>query len=392
MNISVIIKKIKQGITPIGDKLFELPIMEKEGKEYQLNSKMSSRNYFWFSVSSLILYPLILAALLWLVDEQKSMFQILKSQLDLWLGTSTMGIKDYVQLVGILYGSCILIYSIVSVLWIEVVIAFDTNFSKKIIKIIKVLGTIILFIILITMWGQLDITKIAVDFISDIKMPSILEKITKDTLFTTYIIKIIVLVGTPLITLINIICNLMTWLLCFSSYKFRISILFSILVVFFELTSYGIIWIISKTYSKHQKLLYNLTEFIILSCISIIFANEGKLFWISLIITIYCFYIAIKNDFDRTQMTNSFILFIGTLISNLFKNNSSNVMICDLLHLFMSMTVALYICEWFVLKVGIIGKLSEKEKNSIEDVIKNLFGGLAGSVVILIFVLVEHFL
>ena len=37
-------------------------------------------------------------------------------------------------------------------------------------------------------------------------------------------------------------------------------------------------------------------------------------------------------------------------------------------------------------------RVSEKEKNSIEDVIKNLFGGLAGSVVILIFVLVEHFL
>ena len=360
----------------------ELPIYNKN----HLNDKINSKNYFWFSMSSLLIYPLVLAGLLWEIAEQKSIFQILKNQLGLWIKNLNMGMVHYLQLFKIIYGSCILIYLIVSILWMEVIIASGTDVNK----VIKKICTIILFASLMITWGQLNFVKRVIDFISRNNNLYGLNISDKDIWCITYLFKLGNLIEIPLLFCIKLIYNFVFivtyWFVC---YRFKVTLLFSILVIIFELISYGIIWMISDGSLQNIR---SLLPFMGLSVISILIANEEKILWISFIITIYCFYNAIKNNFDRLLLTNSFILFIGNLISNLFKDNVSNQTVCYLFYLFMSMSIAMYICEWFVLEVRKIKSLDEKEKKTIENVIKNLFGGLAGSSIMLIIIILEHFL
>ena len=360
----------------------ELPIYNKN----HLNDKINSKNYFWFSMSSLLIYPLVLAGLLWEIAEQKSIFQILKNQLGLWIKNLNMGMVHYLQLFKIIYGSCILIYLIVSILWMEVIIASGTDVNK----VIKKICIIILFASLMITWGQLNFVKRVIDFISRNNNLYGLNISDKDIWCITYLFKLGNLIEIPLLFCIKLIYNFVFivtyWFVC---YRFKVTLLFSILVIIFELISYGIIWMISDGSLQNIR---SLLPFMGLSVISILIANEEKILWISFIITIYCFYNAIKNNFDRLLLTNSFILFIGNLYSNLFKDNVSNQTVCYLFYLFMSMSIAMYICEWFVLEVRKIKSLDEKEKKTIENVIKNLFGGLAGSSIMLIIIILEHFL
>ncbi|QTQ39305.1 hypothetical protein [Lactobacillus taiwanensis] len=360
----------------------ELPIYNKN----HLNHKINSKNYFWFSMSTLLIYPLVLAGLLWEIAEQKSIFQILKNQLGLWIKNSNMGMVHYLQLFKIIYGSCILIYLIVTILWIEVIIASGTDVSK----VIKIICIIILFASLMITWGQLNFVKRVIDFVSRNNNLYGLNISDKDIWCIAYLFKLGNLIEIPLLFCIKLIYNFIFivtyWFVC---YRFKVTLLFSILVIIFELISYGIIWMISDGSLQNIR---SLLPFMGLSFISILIANEEKILWISFIITIYCFYNAIKNNFDRLLLTNSFILFIGNLISNLFKDNVSNQTVCYLFYLFMSMSIAMYICEWFVLTVRKIKYLGEKEKKTIENVIKNLFGGLAGSSIMLIIIILEHFL
>lgn len=360
----------------------ELPIYNQN----HLNDKINSKNYFWFSMSSLLIYPLVLAGLLWEIAEQKSIFQILKNQLGLWIKNSNMGMVHYLQLFKIIYGSCILIYLIVTILWMEVIIASGTDVNK----VIKKICIIILFASLMITWGQLNFVKRVIDFISRNNNLYGLNISDKDIWCITYLFKLGNLIEIPLLFCIKLIYNFVFivtyWFVC---YRFKVTLLFSILVIIFELISYGIIWMISDGSLPNIR---SLLPFMGLSFISILIANEEKILWISFIITIYCFYNAIKNNFDRLLLTNSFILFIGNLISNLFKDNVSNQTVCYLFYLFMSMSIAMYICEWFVLEVRKIKSLDEKEKKTIENVIKNLFGGLAGSSIMLIIIILEHFL
>lgn len=329
-------------------KFVELPIFEKYQNQYYLNPKINSKNYFWFSISSLIIYPLILAALLWPTGEQKSIIQILKNQMDLWMKNSNEGLIHYLQLVGIIYGSCFLIYSIVSILWIEVVIASGTDLSKFK-KLIKGIGSVILFGILIITWGNLKVIKKILDYFINIKIP-------------------------------------------YLSYQFRVAVLFGILAVAFEVMTCLIIWLITDINLKRKVLIHRLIIFIVISFISIVIACQKNLFWLSFLTTLFYFYYAIKDDFNRILLTNSFILFIGNLISHVIQNTISNITIINLLNLFVSMIVTIYICEWIVLKIRVIKNLTENEKDSIEDIIKNLFGSLVGSSIILVFVLLERFL
>lgn len=281
----------------------------------------------------MILYPLILAGLTFLIAKNETIVQLgSKAFQDMITNLHNSSVEVYVNLLGPIYGISFLVAVVIDLLWLEFVPSINQLISKEIIKKI-IIGTLLLG--LVFTWKYIPFNDFKNRYGETINI------------FSIYSSGIIIF---------NIISLLVEWLISKDN-KY-----------------------INEDNECINKAIIPPFLFIILFSLINIGVAYFKIFWLYILLMILCFASAILYNFNRILLNNSFISFIsGVCILTTTKDNTSLI-----LNLFLSMIVALYICEWLVTKFRQIHIDNKKE---LRDIIAG--SGFTGSVIVLIILLIE---
>lgn len=351
-------------------------------KTYIEDKSIRYKSYFWFSFSSLILYPLIMGALLWLIVEKKSVIQIVFDFLKNWEKSLNLDMQQYIVLIKTIYKASFGIYLSISIGWLEFETTKITDNSIKI-KLKKVGTSLALVFIIVTMWGRYDL------FPQFANWFHVAQPMNKYELHTFLSLEGLIsfkfyLATLAFKTISFTIINVLT--LYYFNFRFKVLLFLFIMMIFYETLSSVISWITSE----EAVIYYEYTvEFIILSFCSIFcafFENSASL--LGIIPIIICIGVAAIKGFNKTLLMNSFIIFIGYTMALALDNSKS---IEFMFQVFNSIIVSLYICIWLVSKVKILKRMDKSEKSAVENIIKEIFGGgIIGAFTVLILTLLKY--
>lgn len=357
-------------------------------KTYMLDKNINYKSFFWFSFGCLILYPIILGFLLWLVVEKKSIIQIILSLLGNWEKSLNLDMQHYIELIKSIYSVCLVIYLAVSVVWVE----FET--SKIIdndikLKIKKFMLSICLLSSVLILWGRYDPFSKVINYLhivypmtkSQLDIFLFVEQISYPKLYLPLLG--FLLFNKVFFAIINLI------LLYFFNFKFKILLLLFLMMVFYETFSSVVTWLTSE--GEEIQYRYHI-EFLILSFLSIFFAFfENGASLLGIIPVLICLVIAtLKECFNKTLLMNSLIIFIGYSMS-LALSSSKSIKI--MFQIFNASVISLYICVWFISKVKILKYMNSEEKDAVNGIAKEAFGGgIMGAIVFFILTLLRNML
>lgn len=170
--------------------------------------------------------------------------------------------------------------------------------------------------------------------------------------------------------------------------KMKLVACMTLLTVIFQVITVIISWLITK----RDELLWNkrtVKEYFIVLLLSVVIIGTAavNLYIVGFILVILSFGISALSDFNRILLNNSFISFISFVVITSYSNENA-VMILDV---FISVIVALYICEWIVADIGYLKTMSNDETSAVKNAFDSILGtGLLGSIIWLIFILIKR--
>ncbi|WP_270745908.1 mutant sensor protein, partial [Lactobacillus acidophilus] len=186
----------------------------------------------------------------------------------------------------------------------------------------------------------------------------------------------------------NIIKTLYFFMTFLNTDKMKLVACMTLLTVIFQVITVIISWLITK----RDELLWNkrtVKEYFIVLLLSVVIIGTAavNLYIVGFILVILSFGISALSDFNRILLNNSFISFISFVVITSYSNENA-VMILDV---FISVIVALYICEWIVADIGYLKTMSNDETSAVKNAFDSILGtGLLGSIIWLIFILIKR--
>lgn len=317
------------------------------------DSKFSMNNLKWFILSCLLIYPAVLVLLISFIDLEKgrNIFQVALELLKNGMNSSISVYLNYsFNLIKIVYVYCLLICIFISLIWIEILT--EKNYNFRIIHISpKFLVSVSVLVYFICFFGKNQ-------FVHIFKKIYTCFHLSKNYNFVAIIVF--------LTLILNIFSLIFSWLISDKKFKF-------------------IVYLKSKTY-------------ITINCITILIyilaINAHILQVITVVLIFILFFLSIIKDFNRVLLNCSFTALAGLISLQTYYSQPKKESSMIVSEIFYCIVIALYICEWIVKKSRMVNNfnadLSQDEEDAIKDIIRELFGGgLLGSVVILLIILVK---
>ncbi len=311
--------------------------------------------------------------------NNKSVVQLIQGQTINYLKSSkNISLLKYSSLIESVFSTSIITGITVSFLWIE----FTNKIDKEAVKFIV---TFIIIILFIFMYGKSSIAYFMNSLFHSFKYDINDLRSYLITISMIYNPKSLILFSTIKFNIIKTLYFFMTFL---NTDKMKLVACMTLLTVIFQVITVIISWLITK----RDELLWNkrtVKEYFIVLLLSVVIIGTAavNLYIVGFILVILSFGISALSDFNRILLNNSFISFISFVVITSYSNENA-VMILDV---FISVIVALYICEWIVADIGYLKTMSNDETSAVKNAFDSILGtGLLGSIIWLIFILIKR--
>lgn len=349
------------------------------GDKGEFKFQFEAQKFKRFTISYFLIYPLILLFLLWLIMNNKSVVQLIQGQTINYLKSSkNISLLKYSSLIESVFSTSIITGITVSFLWIK----FTNKIDKEAVKFIV---TFIIIILFIFMYGKSSIAYFMNSLFHSFKYDINDLRSYLITISMIYNPKSLILFSTIKFNIIKTLYFFMTFL---NTDKMKLVACMTLLTVIFQVITVIISWLITK----RDELLWNkrtVKEYFIVLLLSVVIIGTAavNLYIVGFILVILSFGISALSDFNRILLNNSFISFISFVVITSYSNENA-VMILDV---FISVIVALYICEWIVADIGYLKTMSNDETSAVKNAFDSILGtGLLGSIIWLIFILIKR--